>query len=116
MAPGDYDLFADAGYAKLQTPVMHMTGELDSAPNESIWSALAGLGHYRTHILGGGHQTFTDFSGILEQKEGLIDAESGHRIVRIFALAYAEFLMGEADRLTVLDGSLVVSDQVVLSQ
>ena len=109
MAAGDYDLFRDTGYATLQTPVFQMTGELDPATggsSEPIWKALAGAPHRRLTILGGGHQTFTDFSGILEQFDGLIEPEEGHRILRIYTLAYAQYLLGDTDRIDVLNGTL----------
>ena len=119
MAPGDYDLFQEGGLEQLELPAMHMTGELDpaaSASNDLYWTDLAGHGHRRIHILGGGHQTFTDFSGILEQFDGLIGAEEVDQILRVYTLAFAQYLLGQTDRLAVLDGTHPVSESAVISE
>lgn len=119
MASGDYDLFQADGLDALKIPVMHMTGELDpaaSSTNELYWNDLSGKGHHRVHILGGGHQTFTDFSGILEQLEGLIDAEEGDKIVRVYALAFAQEFLGLGDRQEILGGIKPVSDSAQISE
>jgi predicted dienelactone hydrolase len=118
MAPGDYDLFGSEGYLSLDAAAMHLTGELDPATgtsSDNIWAALPSPPHRRVHILGGGHQTFTDLSGILEQFDGLISAEDGNRILRIYTLAFAEYLLGADDRQPILDGVETISDAVVLS-
>jgi predicted dienelactone hydrolase len=119
MASGDYDLFQASGLDALKIPVLHLTGELDpsaSLTNELYWDALAGQGHRRVHILGGGHQTFTDFSGVLEQFDGLIEAEEGDKIVRTYALAFAQTRLGQEDRTAILDGSEPVSDAAQISE
>lgn len=120
MAAGDYRLFGAAGASATDVPVLLMTGELDgstASDGEPYWDALAGRGgDLRVHLLGGGHQTFTDFSGILEDAEGLIEAEEGFRIIDAYTLAWARHLAGDPAVAGVLDGTLPVSDQAVLME
>lgn len=116
MAPGDYRLFGE-GLGQIAAPVLHMTGELDPATGgdaDDIWAALAGGQNLRVELLGGGHQSFTDYSGVLESFDGLIDPEEGWRITDAYALAFASYHLGDASAAPVLDGEITVSEQAVL--
>jgi predicted dienelactone hydrolase len=117
MASGDQRLFGSAGLAELGAPVLHMTGSLDDADDEAYWEGLAGRGHLRVDLLGGGHQSFTDYSGVLESGEGLIAAEDGFRIIDSFALAWLRWgLLGDESVLPVLEGEVAVDAAAVLSR
>jgi predicted dienelactone hydrolase len=119
MAPGDARLFGAAGLAELQWPVLHMTGSLDpqtGGVSEELWSALdaADDGHHRVDIEGGGHQTFTDFSGVLESFDGLIEPERGFEIVRSYGLAWIAHQRGELDAGPLLSGEREVDAAVTV--
>jgi len=116
MAPGDYGLYG-AGLGEVQRPVLHLSGGLDprTPDSDAIFAALRGEDDLRVHITSGGHQTFTDYSGILEDFEGLIDAEEGFRIVKIYATAFADGFLGDEIGAPVLSGELEVSPEVELS-
>ncbi len=119
MAPGDFRLYGTAGLAMVDRPILHMTGALDPQTGgdaEDIWSALAGGMHRRVDIDGGGHQTFTDFSGVLETFDGLIDADVGARIVNVYGLGWVLHQRGDLDASALFDGSLQVDDAVTLAQ
>jgi len=114
MAPGDFDLFGAAGLGATGMPILHMSGALDPQGEEMerIWEALQGGGNRRVHLLTGGHQTFTDFSGILESGDDLISAEDGFDIVGAYTLAFALFSLGRDDLAPVLDGDVTLFDDV----
>lgn len=119
MAGGDFDLFEAPGLASVSVPVLIMAGSLDGTPptpSDDYWEALRGGDNRCVDLLGGGHQSFTDFAGILEDPEGLIPPEEGWRIVDVYALAWLQWLSGDEAMRSVLDGALTVSDQAVLSQ
>ena len=113
MAPGDYRLFGAPGLAQIGAPILHMTGSLDpqtGADAEPIWAALQGGEARRLSITGGGHMTFTDFSGVLESIEGLMPADEGFDIVRAYGLGWIELHGGGAlDARPLFDGELEVS-------
>ena len=95
MAPGDWRLFGD-GLAEIDVPVMLMTGGLDPGQDgDAIWSDLDGPEDVHIHLPEGGHNTFTDFAGVLDG-EGVIAPEEGFAIVRRYALAFAEAMVGDA--------------------
>ncbi len=119
MAPGDFRLFGTAGFASIDRPVLHMTGTLDPQTGsvaEDIWGALAGRDHRRVDITGGGHQTFTDFSGILESFDGLVEPEVGFRVVDVYGLGWLLHQRGDIDATELFDGSLEVDGSVTVSQ
>lgn len=119
MAPGDSDLFELASFADLETPVLLMNGELDGATSsdgDPYWEALRGGPDRRVVVTGGGHQMFTDFSGVLQPAEGEIDAAEGFRITRAYALAWALRNLGDERGASVLDGEERVSDAAVWSE
>jgi len=116
MAPGDYPLFAD-GLATVDRPVLHLSGGLDprTPDSDALFESLVGTDDLRVHIRSGGHQTFTDYSGILEDFDGLISAEDGFHIVKAYTTAFAERLLGDNTGDAVLSGRLEVSEEVELS-
>jgi predicted dienelactone hydrolase len=116
MAPGDYPLFAE-GLATVERPVLHLSGGLDprTPDSDALFASLVGSDDLRVHIRSGGHQTFTDYSGILEDFEGLISADDGFHIVKAYATAFAEQRLGDDTGSDVLSGRLEVSDEVELS-
>ena len=119
MASGDADKFGVEGLTQTETPILMMDGSLDPATggsSEPIWSGLQGRDNVRVHIEGGGHQTFTDMSGILETFDGLIDPETGDTIVNVYSMAFTKQLAGEKGYGSIVNGDAVVSDAVVLSQ
>ena len=119
MAPGDFRLFGADGIAAIDRPELLMTGGHDgssTSDGDPAWAALDGADDVRAHLPIAGHQAFTDFSGLVGDPPDSIDPEEGWRIVRTLALAFVE-LHGRGDDagLELLDGSIVVSDQVELS-
>ncbi len=113
MAPGDFRLFGTAGLAAVGTPLLHMTGTLDPQTGDDaapIWDALAAAdaGHHRVDITGGGHMTFTDYSGVLESMDGLIPADRGFEIVDSYGLAWLAHQRGTLDAGPLFDGSVEV--------
>jgi predicted dienelactone hydrolase len=119
MAPGDFWAFEAPGFASIQAPVLLMTGELDASTgsdSDPVWAALPGTDHLRVDLLGGGHTTFTDYAGLLEDAELGLDPEEGWRIIRGFSLAFASFYAGNALWADVLDGTASISDAVRLVQ
>lgn len=119
MAAGDADKFGVDGLTKTNTPILMMDGSLDPATGGSsgpIWEGLQGRNNQRVHIVGGGHQTFSDMSGILETFDGLIDSETGDQIVNVYSMAFTRQLDGERGFTPILTGDVVVSDAVELSQ
>ena len=119
MAPGDFRLFGAEGMGTIDRPILHMTGDLDpqtGGDSEAIWGALAGGMHRRVDIAGGGHQTFTDFSGVLETFDGLIDPEVGDRIVNVYGLGFLLHERGEVDAEALFNGSILVDEAVTLAR
>lgn len=116
MASGDYDKFGAAGVGAVERPVLTLTGGLDTgANNDEYWDALVGADHRRVHITTAAHNTFSDFSGILDQHPDLIDPQEGFRTVRVYTLAWARMLGGDAAVEPVLNGEIEVHSDVVLS-
>jgi hypothetical protein len=115
MAAGDYELFGAANLANLAGPALLMTGEMDPGDGDAYWAALQGGANRRLHVLGAGHQAFTDFSGALADG-GTIDPEVGFSIIRGYALALVATARGDASFQEVLDGTLVVDDAAVVSR
>jgi predicted dienelactone hydrolase len=115
MAAGDFELFGTEGLGTARGPQLVLTGELDPrADNEEIWGGLDRAGNRRGHIVNGGHQTFTDYSGILEDFEGLISAEDGFRIVNALVTAFARQTQGDDSGAGILEGQTPVSDDLVI--
>jgi predicted dienelactone hydrolase len=119
MAPGDFWSYGEAGFASVQAPILLMTGELDTSTgsdSDPIWAALPGSDALRVDLLGGGHTTFTDYAGLLEDSEIGLEAEEGWRIIRGFSLAFASFYTGNEVWADVLDGTAPLSEAVRLVQ
>ncbi len=118
MAPGDFNLFGAAGCSGLSAPVLLMTGELDPRTGDDAgpyWAALDRGENRHIELLGGGHQTFTDFSGVLESFEGLMDPAEGFRITIGYVLAFAlRHGLGDVSAQPVLDGELSLSSEALL--
>ena len=118
LAPGDQRLFGDSGLSGLSAPVLLMTGSVDprtGADAAPYWAALDRGENRHVSIIGGGHQTFTDFSGTLENPEGLIPAEDGFPIVEGHVLAFARrHGLGDTRMQPALDGDVTWSDAAVL--
>lgn len=118
MAPGDQRLFGGAGLSGLSAPVLLMTGSVDPRTGGDAapyWAALDRGENRHVSITGGGHQTFTDFSGTLESPEGLIAPEDGFPIVEGHVLAFAmRHGLGDTRMQPVLDGEVTWSDAAVL--
>ena len=118
MASGDFSRFGAASVAAVQVPVFMMDGSLDEGKieqSESYWSALGGSPHRRLHLVGGHHNTFTDYSGVLEEHDELIDPEEGWRILGAYALAFARQVDGDAAVDGFLEGEPAISEAVQLS-
>ncbi len=119
MAPGDFGSFGEAGFASVQAPILLMTGELDNSTgsdSDPIWDALPGSDHLRLDLLGGGHTTFTDYAGLLEDAELGLDPEEGWRIIRGYSLAFASHHAGNEAWIDLLDGTVEISEAVRLVQ
>jgi predicted dienelactone hydrolase len=113
-AAGDSNLFGGGqGAAEVQGPVLMMTGDLDSSTptdGEAWWAALSGGEHRRLQISGAGHQSFTDYAGLLGDAglEGLIDEQRGWDIVNAYTLAWLRLAAGDTSVAPVLDGELTL--------
>lgn len=118
LAPGDQRLFGGEGLSGLSAPVLLMTGSVDPRTGGDAapyWAALDRGENRHVSVVGGGHQTFTDFSGTLENPEGLISAEDGFPIVEGYVLAFANrHGLGDTRMQPVLDGDISWSDAAVL--
>jgi predicted dienelactone hydrolase len=119
MAAGDFDLYGAEGIADIAVPTLVMTGEHDSHTadtGEPMWSVLEGGEHRRVHILGGGHQTYTDFAGTLSDGS-TIDPDEGKRITAAYTLAwYLRQLENDPALDAILDGDVAVSAEAQLSR
>ncbi len=120
MAAGDFDLFGAGGVAQVSAPVLQLTGALDADNSNTddgdpIWAALTGAGDVRADILTAGHLTFSDVSGTLESAPGLVDADEGWRIIEAYVTAWGRRSLGDDSAEGVLDGTIEVSADVVLS-
>ena len=116
MAPGDHGLFEGPSLGSLQAPVLHLTGSIDPSggDNEAYWADLSGGAHRRVDLTGGGHLTFTDVSGRLEQLDGLIEPTLGWDIVKAYTLAWARHLQGDEAVSALLDGEAALYDEARL--
>lgn len=117
MAAGDSELFGD-GAAAVTLPTLLMTGEVDGrngVDGGPYWTALQGGDNRHLVVLGGGHQVFTDFSGVLEDG-GTVDVEEAFRAIRAYALAAVRAAGGDDTVRPVLDGEVEVSEVVVLER
>jgi predicted dienelactone hydrolase len=112
MAPGDHDLLGAANLGAIEVPALLMTGEFDperTADGAAYWADLAPTGARYLDVIGGAHNTFADVAGAMNDGQTL-DPEEGHRLVRAYALAFAEQALGRGDHTAVLDGDERISD------
>jgi predicted dienelactone hydrolase len=117
MAAGDADLFGP-GAAAVTAPVFLQGGSLDpGGDSQPYWDAIgADPRHLRLVLTGAGHQSFTDYAGILEDFDGLLDPAEGFRLIEVYALAWASAAMGDDRGASILDGSVPVGSAAVLTQ
>jgi len=110
MAPGNYEMFSDAGLAAIAVPMLHMTGSDDHPTlNENIWAALTAPAA-RMEVEGGCHQLFA-LGGC-----DLIDDAVGLPIVNAYALAFARHhVLDDQSSLGLLDGSESLHEAVTYS-
>jgi predicted dienelactone hydrolase len=117
MAAGDADLFG-AGISDLSVPALMMTGDCDHPPGgfaDDLWAGFQGEEDHGLVIANGGHQTFTNFSGTLDDCEVLIDAEEGWTLINGWGLAFVrQHLDGDTEMQPVLEGDVVWSDAASL--
>ena len=113
MAPGDANLFSPDGLADLSAPVMVLSGDLDPRVGDNpsqYWATMDRGEHRHVVVEGGGHQTFTDYSEVLESFDGLIGAAEGWDLTHAYTLAFARVHgLGDDSLRPVLDGEVVLS-------
>lgn len=116
MAPGDYGLYG-AGLANVTVPTMLMGGGLDpGGDGQPFWDVLSADDRHRyVRIDDAGHQSFTDFSGLLEDFPGLVMPEEGFRIVDVYALAWARAALGDTAVSGILSGEVEVAGSAHLA-
>jgi predicted dienelactone hydrolase len=116
MAPGDADLFG-AGATAVDAPVFLLGGTLDpGGDGQPYWDAMgADARHLRLVLTGAGHQSFTDYSGVLEDFDGLLDPTEGFRLIEVYTLAWALAAVGDDRGASILDGSTAVGAAAVLT-
>ncbi len=117
MAAGDADLFG-AGVAEVEVPVLMMTGDCDHPPGgfaDDLWAGFQGPEDVGLVIADGGHQSFTNFSGLLDDCEVLIEPEEGWTIIQGWTLAWVRYhLLDDEAMLPVLEGEVVWSEAASL--
>lgn len=115
MAAGDFGRFGADGVGAVTRPVLEMTGGLDlGADNEPYWDALP-AGSRRVHLPAAAHNAFTDFSGILDPQEGLLDPEVGFKVIGAYTLAFDAALDGEPLATRIVDGEVAVDPAATVS-
>ncbi len=116
MAPGDLDLFAVSGLTEIPIPLLLLGGTLDgnAAAWPDFWAGLERSGNLFVEVTGGGHNTFTDFSGSIDEGEGLIEPQQGFRITDAFVLAFLLNHRGDPVGEPLLSGSLTPFPEVTL--
>ena len=116
MAAGDIDRFG-GGVEAVDAPFLLMNGELDNDDADAYWAALEGRGdNLRVEIVGGGHNTFTEFSDTLMVEDGQTLAVDAWPPILAYTLAWARYHDGDDSVLPVLDGEIAISDYATLSR
>lgn len=113
MAAGDYDLFGASGIANVATPTLMMTGDCDHPPGSFADELWENLGGDKTGLVlaDGGHNSFTNFAGTLDNCDVLIDPEEGWTVIQGWTLAFVMLhLDGDTAVQPVLDNAVVWSD------
>lgn len=118
IAAGDFRQYGAAGVAAVSVPVLHMTGGLDTGNATDAplyWDALPAPS-WRAHTEHGAHTSWTDFAtGPSDSQPDLIPADRGKRIGQVYSAAFADYQLGDARMLDVLDGTGVVDEDVTVS-
>jgi len=117
MAGGDFDKFGESGLGVISQPILQLDGGFDSPDERNrVWDAASSAGDVRVTLDTAGHQSFTDFAGMIgdEDIEGLIDIEEGWRVISVYVSAYGRRLLGESDVDGILDGSEHVGEDITL--
>lgn len=127
MSGGNWGQLREAGLATTSAPLLLISGALDGSVSNEANSDLAWrdipAGHkMRVDIGHGDHQTYTDFAdslpGILPGTSAdALDADRGYRVLYVHLLAWASsHVLGKTEGLSdILDGTLVVDDDLTLS-
>ncbi len=128
MTPGGYVLFSDEGLAKIQIPMMIITGGRDSRlPNEEegdpIWAAMERDDNLRLDFPQAGHLTFSNLceliSGFGEDDgcgDDFMDPAEAHRVVNAYTMAFARHHLQANDTDTdLITGQRTFSNEVVIS-
>lgn len=107
LAPGGLRYLGQAGPARIDVPVMMMTGNLDEsttdrAEGDPIWAALDGPHDRRVRVAGAGHFTFSNMCdalpGVLDGDgcgEEFIDIGDAHQLVNAFGLAFGRAILSD---------------------
>jgi predicted dienelactone hydrolase len=129
MAAGNHAEFAGGGAAKIEVPVMLMTGAMDRAvPNategELYWAELDGESDRRVDLPRGGHHTFDiacEIFPLLGEEDGcgeaFVASVEAQGLISTDALAFARrHLFGDESVDAILDGTTPLSGEAVLSR
>lgn len=120
-APAGAQIFM-SGLEELRPPTLLMTGGMDrTLPNEeegdSIWEYMVGPEHRRLNLPKGGHFTFSNMCDVSREilgsvpsrveddgcSEMNIEPERAHRLINVYALAFARYHLWDLDR-AIVDG------------
>lgn len=128
MAAADHHVFESAGAAKIEIPVMLMTGGMDlSVPNATegdlYWSELTNKSDRRVDLPRAGHHSFDiacEVLPLLGEQDGCSDMNvapaEAQRLISIYALAFARRQLFEDESVNaILDGGMALSAEAVLS-
>ncbi len=111
-AAGDLEFFGTDGLQQIERPFLMLTGSEDYADEKAeIWEGLRGDGHQHTQLVGGAHNAFTDYSGVIEDQT--LDAATGFDIVNAWVLAWARVHSGDTSARPLLFGEVSVSEHAV---
>ena len=111
-APGDLEFFGVEGLQTIARPLLLLTGSEDYPDEKAqIWEGLRGKGHQHTQVVGGAHNVFTDYSGLIENQT--IDPDEGFDIVNAWVLAWARVHGGDTSANPILFGEVSVSELAV---
>jgi predicted dienelactone hydrolase len=128
MAAGNHAIFETGGVAKIEIPVMLLTGGMDQAVKNATegdlyWAELDGEDDRRVDLPRAGHHSFDIacevFPLLGEQDgcgEGFLEPTEAQRLISIYALAFARrHLFGDDSVEELLDGKQQLSAEAVLS-
>ena len=110
---GSVDWFGEDGLNEVQRPMMQMSGSADADAVSGVWERTAEVDLTWVDVAGGCHQLFA--LGACDE----VPTEEGYAIGSSYALAFARHhALGDnnVETLSLLDGSLSVSDRVTLQR